>query len=130
MPEILYEPGALCLGSWRRASWKMEGVILPIGMFLVGSVPAEMACSQGKGARRLTRLSGEMSFVSRLLIIAVTRAGVFVMSLVIGSQMEERLVVVGSSLCLFLEDVVFKIDLRASRGILMNIASRAEPYLF
>jgi hypothetical protein len=36
---------------------------------------------------------------------------------------------VGSLMCLFLEEVVFKMDLRASLGFLMNIASRAEPYL-
>jgi len=36
---------------------------------------------------------------------------------------------VGSLLCLFLEEVVLKMDLRASLGFLMNIASRSEPYL-
>jgi hypothetical protein len=36
---------------------------------------------------------------------------------------------VGSLLCLFLKKVVSKMDLRASLGFLMNIASRAEPYL-
>ena len=76
------------------------------------------------------RLSGERAFVSRPSIIAVTRAGLSVMSLVIGSRMEERFVGVGSLLCLFLVEVVFKMDLRASLGFLMNIASRAEPYLF
>jgi hypothetical protein len=37
-------------------------------------------------------------------MIAVTRAGLFMMSLVIVSQMEERLMGVGSLLCLFLEE--------------------------
>jgi hypothetical protein len=32
-------------------------------------------------------------------------------------------------LCLFLEEVIYKMDLRASLGFLMNIAIRAEPYL-
>jgi hypothetical protein len=36
------------------------------------------------------------------------------MSLVIGSRMEERFVGVGSLLCLFLVEVVFNMDLRAS----------------
>ena len=54
----------------------------------------------------------------------MTRAGSFVMSLVIGSRMEERLVGVESLLCLFFRAVVFKINLRASLGFLMNIASR------
>ena len=62
-------------------------------------------------------------------MIAVTRAGLFMMSLVIVSQMEERLMGVGSFLRLFLEEVVVKMDLRASLGFLMNIANRTEPYL-
>ncbi len=74
------------------------------------------------------RLSGERAFVSRPSIIAVTSAGLSVMSLVIGSRMEERFVGVGSLLCLFLVEVVFKMDLRASLGFIMNIVSRAEPY--
>ncbi len=36
---------------------------------------------------------------------------------------------VRSLLYLFLEKVVFKMDLRASLGFIMNISSRAEPYL-
>ena len=59
----------------------------------------------------------------------MTRAGLFVISPVIWSQMEERLVGVGSLLCLLLEEVIFKINLRASLGFLVNMASRAEPYL-
>ncbi len=57
-------------------------------MFLVGGVPAGMAWSQGKEARGLIRLSGERDFVSRSDIIDVTRAGLFVMSLVLGSRMD------------------------------------------
>ncbi len=34
-----------------------------------------------------------------------------------------------SLLCLFLEEVVLNMDLRASLGFLMSIASRAETYL-
>ena len=96
---------------------------------LVGGVPAGMAWNQGREARGLTRLSGERAFVSRLSTIDVTCAGMFVMSLVIGSRMGERLVGVGFLLCLFLEEVVFKMDLTACLGFLMSIASRAEPYL-
>ena len=98
-------------------------------MFLVGGVPAGMAWSQGKEARGLIRMSGERVFASRPSIIALTRAVLFVMSLVIGSRMDKRFVGVGSLLCCFFEGVVFKMDLRASLGFLMNIASRAEPYL-
>ena len=43
--------------------------------------------------------------------------------------MEERLVSVGSFLSLLLEEIVFNIDLRASMGFLVNIASRAGPCL-
>ncbi len=64
-----------------------------------------------------------------LSIIDVTRTGLFVTNLVIGSRMEEMLVGVGSLLCLVLEEVVFKIVLRESLGSLMNIARRAEPDL-
>ncbi len=116
MLGILSGPGTLWLGSWRRASWKVTGVMLRIVMFLVGGVPAGMAWSQGKEARGLLRLSGERAFVSRLPINDVTRAGSFVMSPVIGSQMEGKLMGMGSMLCLFLEKVVFKMDLRASLG--------------
>jgi hypothetical protein len=43
--------------------------------------------------------------------------------------MKERFVGVGSLLCLFVEEVVFKMDLRASLGLLIDIASRTGPYL-
>jgi len=58
----------------------------------------------------------------------VKRAEPFVISPAIGYRMEERLVDVGFLLCLFLEDIVFKMDLRASLCFLMNMASRAEIY--
>ena len=97
--------------------------------FFCGGIPAGMAWSQGKEARGLIRLSGKRAFVSRPSIIAVTCAGLFMTSHVIGFRMDERFVGVGSLLCLFLEEVAFKMDLRASLGFLVNIASRAEPYL-
>ena len=87
-----------------------------------------MAWSQVKGARGFTRLSGERAFVSRLFPIDVTRAGMFVISPVAWSRMEERLVGVGPLLCLFLEEADFKMDLRASLDFLMNMATRAEPH--
>ncbi len=83
MPGILSGPGALLLGSWRRASWKIAGIMLPIIMFLVGGVSAGMAWIQGKEARGMIRSSGERAFVSRLYLIAVTRAGSFVKNIVI-----------------------------------------------
>ncbi len=51
----------------------------PIIKFLIGGVPAGMAWSQGKAAKRMTRLSGRGLFVSRVSIIVVTREGLFVM---------------------------------------------------
>jgi hypothetical protein len=62
MRGILLGPGALWLGRWRRASWKIAGVMLPIIRFLVGGVPEGMAWSQRKEARSLIRLSGERYF--------------------------------------------------------------------
>jgi len=103
--------------------------MLPIIMFLVGGVPVGMAWNQDKEVRGLIRLFGERAFVSRTSIIAVTRAGLSMMSLVIGSRMEEKFVGVGFLLCLFLMEVVFKMVLRASLDFLMNIVGRAEPYL-
>ena len=88
-----------------------------------------MVWSQGKEVRGLIGLSWERAFVSSLSLIAVTRVGLFVMCPVFGSRMEEKLMSVGSLLCLFWGEVVLKIDLRASLVFLMNIASRAEPYL-
>ena len=69
MPGILSGPGALWLGSCRRASWKIAGVMLPIIMFLVGGVPAGMSWSQGKEARGLISLFGESAFVRGFLLL-------------------------------------------------------------
>jgi hypothetical protein len=57
----------------------MAGVVWPIIMLLIGGFPAGMSWSQGKAAEGLTRLSGERAFISRGLIIAVTREGLLVM---------------------------------------------------
>ncbi len=130
MPGILSGPGVLWLGSMSLASWNVAGVMLPTIMFFFpGVVPAEMAWSQGKVARGFTWLYGGRDFLSKFFIIDVTRVGLFVTSSALGSRLEERLVGVGSLLCLLLEEVVFIMDLRASLGFLMNIARRAKPYL-
>ncbi len=63
-------------------------------------------------------------------IIAVISAGSFLIRLVSGSRMEERLVGVLSFYCLFLDSEVLKMDLRASLGFFMNMASRIAPYLW
>ncbi len=98
-------------------------------MFLIGGIPAGMAWSQGKIARRITRMSGERAFVSRVSIIAVTRVGLYVIIRVLGSLKEEGLVGVVSLLWLFLEEAVCKMDVSASLGFLMNMARSVEPYL-
>ncbi len=90
-------------------------------LVFVWGVPTGMAWSQVKVARGLTRLSGERAFVSRFYIIDVTRVRLFVNNPIVGLQIEERFVRVGSLLCLFLEEVVFKIDLSASLSFLMKI---------
>ena len=59
----------------------------------------------------------------------MTRVGLFVISRILESQMEERLVDVGSYLCLFLEEVVLKMDLRTSLGFLLNRFTKAKPHL-
>ena len=69
MPGILSGDGALWLENWRRASWKIAGVMLPIIMFLVGGAPSGMAWNQGKEARGLIRLSGERAFVRGFLLL-------------------------------------------------------------
>jgi len=57
-------------------------------------------------------------------------AGSFVIRLVSGSRMDESLVGVFSFYCLFLDSEVVNMDLRASLGFFMNMASRADPYLW
>ena len=59
-------------------------------------------------------------------IIALMSAGSFVIRPVSGSRMEERLGGVLSLFCLFRDSEVLKMDLRASLGFFMNMASRAD----
>jgi hypothetical protein len=111
------------------ASWNMAGVMWSIIMFFIGGVPVGIAWIQGKAAKRLTRLSGERALVSRDWIIDVTRVGLFVMRLVLGSRIEERLVGVVSLLCLFWGEAVIKIDSSATLYFLTSMSRSAEPYL-
>ena len=62
--------------------------------------------------------------------IAVMSAWSFVSRPVSGSRMEERLGGVLSFCCLFRDSEFFFIYLRASLGFFMNMASRADPYLW
>ena len=68
--------------------------------------------------------------VFRRSIIAVISAGSFVICLVSGSRMEERLAGVLSFCCLFRDSEVLKIDLRASLGFFMNMTSNDDPFLW
>jgi len=92
--------------------------------------PAGIALSQGKGSSGLIFLSGDRSLVSMRSIIVVMSAGSFVIHPVSGSLMEESLVGVMFFCCLFRDNEVLKMDLRASLGFFMNMASRANPYLW
>ena len=62
--------------------------------------------------------------------IAVMRAGSFVICHVSESRMEERLVGVLLLCCLFWDSEACFIYLRASLGFFINMASRADSYLW
>ena len=99
-------------------------------MFWFGGDPAGMALSQGKSSSGLIFLSRDRSLVSMRSIIAVTSAGLFVIRLVSRYRIEERLGGVLSLCCLFRDSEFYRMDLRVSLDFLMNMASRADPYLW
>ncbi len=90
IPGMLYGHGALWLGSIRRASLKTARVSLPMIMCWAGEGVAGIASNHGKGAFASILGSGESSFVSTFLTIAMTSAGMLVMILVSGSRSAER----------------------------------------
>ncbi len=89
IPGMLSGPGALRLGSIRRASLKTDRVSLPIIMCWVGEGVAGIASNHGKGAFGSILGSGESSFVSIFSTIAMTSAGMLVMIPVSGSRSAE-----------------------------------------
>jgi hypothetical protein len=122
---MLSGPGALWLGRSRRASLKIAGVSLPMIMcWLVGGV-AGIASNQGKGAWGSILGSGESRVVSILSTIAMTSAGLLVISHVSGSRSADRCCVFGA--CVLEVDAVFRIYLSASLGLCTNIVRRAAP---
>ena len=84
---------------------------------------------QGKGCSGLIFFSGERSLVSRRSIIVVINIRSFVIRSVSGSRMQERLVGLLSFCCLLRDSEAKKMVLRASL-VYMNMASRADPYLW
>ena len=65
--------------------------------------------------------------VSNFSTIAMTSAGLLVISLVSGSRRADRCCVFGA--CVLETDVVFRIDLSASLVFFTNIVRRAAPLL-
>ncbi len=86
--------------------------------------------NQRKGSNGLTFLSRERSLVSIRYIIVVISAGSFVIGHVLGSRMKERLMGVLSFCCLLRDNKLFIMDFKASLGLFMNMASRADPYIW
>ena len=122
---MLSGPGALWLGRSRRASLKIAGVSLPMIMCWLGGGVAGIASSQGKGAWGSILGSGESKAVSIFSTIAMTSAGLLVISPVSGSRSADRCCVFG--VCVLEVDAVFRIDLSASLGFFTNIVRRAVP---
>ena len=87
-PGMLSKLGALWLGSWWRASWKIAGEIVPITMCWFGVGLAEITLSQGKGSCGLIFMHGDRSLVSLRYTIAVLCDGSFVKRPISVSRME------------------------------------------
>ncbi len=88
-----------------------------------------IALSHGNGSRGLIRASGKRALVSSYSIILLTCVGSLVILLVMGSRMDERFVGAVYCECFLSFEEVFKMNLRASLGFLMNIWRSAAPYL-
>jgi hypothetical protein len=122
---MLSGPGALWLGRSRRASLKIAEVSLPMIMCWLGGGVAGIASSQGNGAWGSILGSGESKAVSNFSTIAMTSAGLLVISHVSGSRSDDRCCVFG--VCVLEVDAVFRIDLSASLCFFTNIVRRAAP---
>ena len=85
--------------------------------------PRERAVRVDTGSRG----SGEREAVSIFFTIAITSAGLLVMSPVSGSRSADRCWVLGPCVLKVRSKADLRIDLSASLGFLMNIAKRAEP---
>ena len=91
----------------------------------MGEGVAGIASNHGNGAFGSILGSGESSFVSIFSTIAMTSAGLLVISPVSGSRSVDRCCVFG--VCVLEVDAVFRIDLSASLGFFTNIVKRAAP---
>ena len=88
-----------------------------------------IALSRGNGSRGLILASRERALVSSCSIILLTCVGSLVILPVMGSLMDERFVGAVYCECFVSFEEVFKMDLRACLGFLMNIWRSAAPYL-
>ena len=122
---MLSGPGALWLGRSWRASLKIVGMSLPMIMCWLGGGVAGIASNQGTGAWGSILGSGESRVVSFFSTIAMTSAGLLVISPVSGSRSANRCCLFGA--CVLEVEAVFRIDLSASLGFFTNIARRAAP---
>ncbi len=128
-PGMLSGPGALWLGRSRRASLKIAGVSLPMIMCCVGGGVAGIASSQGNAPLGSILESGESRVVSNFSTMAMTSAGLFVMSPVSGSRSAVMCCVLSVCGEEVWDDADLRIDLSVSLGFFTNIVKRADPLL-
>ncbi len=88
---------------------------------------AEIAFIQGNVPFGSTLGSGEREVVYIFSTIAITSAGLLVMSLVSGSRSVIRCWVLGPCVLEVQSEGVLRIDFSSSLGFFTNIAKRAEP---
>ena len=94
-------------------------------MCWLGGGVAGIVTNKEKGAWGSMLGSGESKVVSIFSTIAMTSAGLLVISHVSGSRSADRCCMFGA--CVLEIDVVFRIDLSASLGFFTNIVRRAAP---
>ena len=94
-------------------------------MCWMGGGVAGIVSNQGNGAWGSIFGSGESKVVSFFFTIAMTSAGLLVISPVSGSRSADRCCVFGA--CVLEVGAVFRIDLSASLGFFTNIDKRAAP---
>ncbi len=92
-----------------------------------GEGVAGITIIQGNAPFGSTLRSGERESVYIFSTIAITSAGLLVMSPVSGSRSAVRCWMLGPCVLEVRSAVVLRIDLSASLGFFANIAKRAEP---
>ncbi len=124
-PGMLSGPGELWLGRCLWALPTFAGVCLSMIMCWWGGVVAGIPFNHGNGAWGSLLGSGESKVVSIFSTIAMTSAGLLVISHVSGSRSADKCCVFGA--CVLEVDAFFRIALSASLGFFTNIHKRAAP---